>query len=67
VLHDGKIILGVSCYNLRVKASQLNGSNIALKKFIKKEGRSVRVVPNKEEYLSTAQVLHNQLDWAPRI
>jgi tRNA G10 N-methylase Trm11 len=58
---EGKVILGISCYNLRVKASQLNGSNIALKKIIKKEGRSIRVVPNKTEFLSTAQVLHNSL------
>lgn len=58
---EGKINLGVSCYNIRIKPSQLNGSNIALKKLIKNSGRSVRIVPNKSEELSTAQVLHNQL------
>ena len=58
---EGKINLGISCYNLRVKASQLNGSNIALKKLIKNQGRSIRVIPNNNEELSTALVLHNQL------
>jgi len=58
---EGKINLGVSCYNLRVRSSQINGSNIALKKVIKKHERPIRIVPNKEPELSTAQVLHNQL------
>lgn len=58
---DGKTNLGISCYGLRVNTSQINGSNIALKKFIKRSGRSIRVVPNKEPELSTAQVIHNQL------
>ena len=58
---EGKINLGISCYGVRVKPSQLNGSNIALKKIIKQESRPIRIVPNKTEELSTAQVLHNNL------
>jgi tRNA (guanine10-N2)-dimethyltransferase len=58
---DGKINLGVSCYGIRVKPTQINGSNIALKKIIKANERSIRIIPNKEPQLSTAQVLHNQL------
>ncbi len=58
---EGKITFGVSCYGIRIRPTQLNGSNIALKKILKSHGRPVRIVPNKEEQLSTAQVLHNQL------
>lgn len=58
---EGKINLGISCYGIRVRPTQINGSNLALKKIIKSHSRSIRVVPNKDEQLSTAQVLHNQL------
>jgi len=58
---EGKINLGVSCYGLNIKPSQMNGSNIALKKLIKSSGRSIRIVPNNDQDLSTAQVLHNKL------
>jgi tRNA G10 N-methylase Trm11 len=58
---EGKINLGISCYGLSIKPSQLNGSNIALKKTIKNRDRSIRVIPNNDIALSTAQVLHNKL------
>jgi tRNA G10 N-methylase Trm11 len=58
---EGKIKFGVSCYGVNIKTTQLNGSNIALKKVLRAEGRPVRIIPNNDEALSTAQVLHNQL------
>lgn len=58
---EGKFRLGLSAYGLRVRAQEINASALRLKKIIKAEGRSVRVVPNKQTALNSAQVLHNQL------
>ena len=44
-----------------VNVRRLNATGLTLKKAVKNDGRSVRVVPNKELELNTAQVLHNQL------
>lgn len=60
-LPNGKIRLGISAYGLRVKASDINITGLRLKKIIKNDGRSVRIVPNKQPELNSAQVLHNQL------
>jgi SAM-dependent methyltransferase len=60
-LPEGKIRLGLSVYNLSVNIRRLNATGLTLKKAVKADGRSVRVVPNKEHELNTAQVLHNQL------
>ena len=60
-LPEGKIRLGVSAYGLQVNLRRLNATGLTLKKVVKADGRSVRVVPNKELELNTAQVLHNQL------
>jgi tRNA G10 N-methylase Trm11 len=58
---EGKLRLGVSAYGLRVKPDAINATNLRLKRIIKSAGRSVRVVPNKELALNSAQVIHNQL------
>lgn len=58
---DGKFRLGLSVYGLSVSVTKLNTSGLTLKKVIKAAGRSVRIVPNKEPELNSAQVLHNQL------
>jgi tRNA G10 N-methylase Trm11 len=58
---DGKLKLGLSAYDLRVRAQDINITGLRLKKIIKAKGRSVRVVPNKSSALNSAQVLHNQL------
>ena len=58
---EGKIKFGLSAYGLSVTANDLNKSGLRLKKVIKAKGRSVRVVPNTEIELNSAQVLHNQL------
>lgn len=60
-LPEGKIRLGISAYGLRVRPNDINATGLRLKKLIRAEGRSVRVVPNKSSALNSAQVLHNQL------
>ena len=60
-LPEGKIRLGLSVYGLSVNIRRLNATGLTLKKAVKADGRSVRVVPNKEHELNTAQVIHNQL------
>jgi tRNA G10 N-methylase Trm11 len=57
----GKITLGVSTYGIQATPQQINATALSLKKKIKTTGRSVRVVPNKEKSLNTAQVIHNKL------
>lgn len=61
LLPDGKVKLGLSAYSLEVNVRRLNATGLTLKKSVKNSGRSVRVVPNKELELNSAQVLHNQL------
>lgn len=58
---EGKIKLGLSVYGLKVNVKRLNATGLELKKTIKSTGRSVRVVPNKELDLNSAQVSHNSL------
>jgi len=60
-LPEGKLRLGLSAYNISVESRQITGTGLELKKLLKKEGRPVRVVPNVEPVLNSAQVLHNQL------
>lgn len=57
----GKMRLGLSVIGLEVTIARLNASALSLKKAIRKTERSVRVVPNKELELNSAQVIHNQL------
>lgn len=58
---EGKFRLGLSAYGLRVNARGIQATALSLKKLIKAEGRSVRIVPNKSPALNSAQVLHNNL------
>jgi SAM-dependent methyltransferase len=60
-LPEGKMKLGLSLYGFKTSVAQINATALELKKIIKTSGKSVRVVPNKEPALSSAQVLHNQL------
>ena len=60
-LPEGKLKLGLSVYGLQLNVPRLNAAGLSLKRIIKAAGRSVRIVPNKELELNTAQVLHNQL------
>lgn len=58
---EGKIKLGLSVFDIPVTTQQLFRTGLELKKICKKAGRSVRLVPNTEPALNSAQVLHNQL------
>jgi tRNA G10 N-methylase Trm11 len=58
---EGKVKLGLSVFGLHVNERQLFAAGLTLKKVCKQAGRSVRLVPNTETALSSAQVLHNQL------
>jgi SAM-dependent methyltransferase len=58
---EGKLKIGLSLYGIPISVGKLNASGLNIKKAIKTLGRSVRIVPNKQPELNTAQVLHNQL------
>jgi tRNA (guanine10-N2)-dimethyltransferase len=58
---EGKIKLGLSVHGFDISIPKLNATGLTLKKIVKSDGHSVRVVPNKELELNSAQVLHNQL------
>ena len=61
-LPDGKIRLGVSAFDLKVSPGKLRAATFTIKNTIRERvGRSVRVIPNPELELNTAQVLHNRL------
>lgn len=57
----GKIKFGISVYGLRVSPNAVNATGLEVKKVCKKINRSMRVVPNKEMELNSAQVLNNKL------
>ncbi|MCA9324845.1 hypothetical protein KDA23_02115 [Candidatus Saccharibacteria bacterium] len=58
---EGKMRLGLSVIGLDVSVKQIEATGLTVKKAVKKTGRNVRLVPNKELELNTAQVIHNQL------
>ena len=61
-LPDGKIQLGLSAFGLKISPAKLNAAGLNLKKALRaRASRSVRVTPNPELELNTAQVLHNHL------
>lgn len=61
-LPDGKVQLGLSNFGLKVSPAKLNALGLTLKKVLRdRMSRSVRVIPNPEAELNTAQVLHNHL------
>src|SRR5581483_4989695 len=58
---DGKVQFGFSVYDFPVSSQQLMATGLSIKKQLRNHGYSARLVPNKEEALSSAQVLHNNL------
>lgn len=58
---DGKLKLGISLYGLAMPVAKLNANALSLKKVFKQAGQSVRIVPNTELELSSAQTYHNNL------
>lgn len=60
---EGKFTFGLSVYGLNVSLKQIQRTTLEIKKLIKNTGKPVRVVPNKEPALNSAQVLHNKLTY----
>jgi tRNA G10 N-methylase Trm11 len=58
---EGKLKLGISLYGLKMPVAKLNANALSLKKVLKQNGQSVRIVPNTELELSSAQTYHNNL------
>ncbi|MBC7546262.1 hypothetical protein H7171_00780 [Candidatus Saccharibacteria bacterium] len=58
---EGKMKLGLSVHGIDVNIRVMEATGLNIKKAIRKTGRSVRLVPNKELQLNTAQVRHNGL------
>ncbi len=62
---DGKFVIGVSDYSKGASGRKSQMLALKIKRVLKKEGRSVRVLENKTADLSTATVFHNQLGEKP--
>lgn len=58
---EGKMQLGLSLYGFQEGTKRIEATGLSLKKVIRKTGRSVRLVPNKDAELNAAQVIHNRL------
>lgn len=64
-LPEGKMHLGLSAYGVQVSTGQLEATGLKLKKAIRNaSGKSVRLVPNKELTLGSAQIIHHHLTGA---
>ena len=59
--HDGKITLGLSTYGFSVTARDVQKTGLAIKRQLKKNNGSVRLIPNELPSLSTATSHHNKL------
>ncbi|MDR1032967.1 MAG: hypothetical protein LBL84_03075 [Candidatus Nomurabacteria bacterium] len=57
----GKVTLGLSAYHLPFTAQNLQKIGLRLKNDLKKQGKSLRLVPNDGPELSTATSHHNKL------
>ncbi len=58
---DGKVTVGISVYGRDVAPRDVQRTGIALKQALKKQGRSMRLIPNEASALSTATSHHNKL------
>lgn len=58
---EGKVKLGLSVYGLPAGLNDILRTGLELKKAARNSGRTMRVVPNNEQALNTAQVTHNSL------
>lgn len=58
---EGKLQFGISVYGFKAQKNWLLRQMLELKKIIKKNGRSVRIIENKSEELEAAQILYNKL------
>lgn len=59
---NDKITLGISAYHFPVSAREVQKTGLVFKRTMKEKKRvNIRLVPNPEPALNTAQVLHNKL------
>lgn len=58
---EGKITLGISVYGYSLDAREVQKLGITIKQRLKKEGVSLRLIPNVDIALSTATSHHNKL------
>ena len=58
---EGKITLGLSSYGLVASPARIGATALSVKKAVRKRERSVRIVPNQDVSLNSAQVIHNHL------
>jgi len=58
---EGKMHLGISNYGFKLTPKDVSKTALKLKSAIVKTNRSVRVVPNNDLSLSSAQVIHHKL------
>jgi tRNA G10 N-methylase Trm11 len=58
---SNKFNVGISSYGCNKNSKDLTKISLSIKKLLKKDGFSIRIIPNKDEQLSTAQVIHNDL------
>lgn len=59
--HDGKFVIGLSDYSKNANTERSQFLALKIKRALKKQGKSVRVLENKSADLSSATVFHNQL------
>lgn len=62
---EGKITLGISAYDFKIDAREVQKTGIILKRKLKNSGTSLRLIPNSEPALSTATSHHNKLGLSP--
>ncbi len=66
-IEQGKIKLGISVYGATTNPRQIFAAGLTVKKALRSKNYSVRIVPNQELALSSAQSLHNHLAESPGI
>ncbi|MBQ8984732.1 methyltransferase domain-containing protein [Candidatus Saccharibacteria bacterium] len=59
--YNGKFVIGLSDYSKNGNAKRSQFLALKIKRTLKKQGRSIRVLENKNADLSSATVFHNQL------
>ena len=59
--YEGKITFGISAYGFEARPADVQRTGIILKQKLKKNGVSLRLIPNQDAALSTATSHHNKL------
>jgi tRNA G10 N-methylase Trm11 len=58
---EGKMQLGLSVYGFNISVYQVKKLSLDLKNYIKSRNQSVRLIPNQNLSLNSAQIIHNKL------